>query len=496
MGTISVASFALSVVAHIATNGGSFKVLGIRVSVGTVNFSFLVTTFSSAIWFFSRSLIFSLKRVFLFSLILTSIIVVLKFYQFDSFINTGFDLGIMANILYNIFAYHEVWDSLNWTHGFSGHFWPMAYPLSYLYHLWLSPKVLLVTQTVALGATPVIIAILLKRNRIDDRTSWLLLWLWSVNFYFHRMSGFDFHPETIATPLFLLALLLIDRKQKVWAVLLLLLAMTTKEDVAIGVASIGAYYVLFDRKNRGMGLFLTVIGAAYFLTAVLIISQYGKLMTQINTNYGKGPFLSFAKLGVTVRFLFSLGFLPLLVPEKLVMIAFPFLEHILNSRRLHYSLYGQYVAVILPISIYISIQALKKLKDPLLWLFLGIFYSSLTFPYGAYITPLAANKQKRAYLDRTLGSIPSDMPVAAGNHITPHLALRRNTYQIPTLRDAQLIIIDTTWHDYTPMSTEEGQVFLRRLINSDEWTTVSDSFGVLILRRKRAQDTASVEISR
>ena len=318
-----------------------------------------------------------------------------------------------------------------------------------------------------------------------------------MNFYFHRMSAFDFHPETIATPLFLLALLLIDRNQKVWAVLLLMLAMTTKEDVAIGVASIGAYYVLFDRENRKMGLFMTVVGAAYFLIAVAVISRYGRVMQSISVNYGSGPFLSFSKLIAATKFFLSLGFLPFLAPKKLIMIALPFLEHILNTRRLHYNFYGQYAAIILPVSLYISIDGLKKLKNNALsWLFVGIFYSSLLFPYRNYISPHAPDRRKRAYLNRTLSSIPSDMPIAAGNHITPHLALRRNTYQIPTVRNAQLIIIDTTWHDYTPMSIEEGRAFLRRLINSGEWTAVSDSFGVLILRRKRAQETVPVEISR
>ena len=485
LGVAAFAVFILTFAIVIKTGGLETRVFGIKFRVHSVNFALLITSISCLIWLNRNRLSqIDLKWAWFVAAGFALIISILKVLQFEHYVSTGYDLGIRANILYNIFAHSEVWDSLNWSHGFSGHFWPAAYPLSLLYHIWLNPKILLIAQTVALAAVPPIIAIILKRKGIDRTSGWLIIWLWCVNYYLHRMSAFDFHPEVLATPLFLLALHWLDTGKIGWAALMLAISLTLKEDVAVGIASIGLYLLIFDKRRKALGISMIILSGLYFVFAITEIYRHGRLLESVALNYGSDKVLSIKKIEVAIRYFATFGFLPLLMPKMLVMLTLPFAEHILNTWPMHYHLYGQYVALLLPVSIFITIEAVKRLGNKALPLILlGILTSSLAFPYKVYLPLKRVQGAKKRYLDRFVESIPPEMPLAAGNHITPHLALRRKIYQIPTLRDAQMVIVDTSWHDYTPMRRQEGERFIDSIIKSPDWQLVSDSFGVLVIQK-------------
>ncbi len=434
----------------------------------------------------------SVAMVWLFFLV---ILWELKNLQYLRYVSTGFDLGIRANILYNILAHGKVWDSLNQNHGFAGHFWPIAFLMAYLLKIWFDPRILLLAQTLWLTGAVFPLWLLLRKYRLKEFHQWLFLFLFLLNPYFHNLNSFDFHPETLGTFLMLWFVYFIEtNSNKVIPLLLMLFALTLKEDVAIAFGSVALYGILWDKERQRFWLAVAVLSATYFAAALLIISRYGQLGQMVTSNYSISGLMLAKRLEYGLKFFASLGLLPLLSLKNFVMLIFPFVEHISSSWKPHFHLEGQYTAMLLPISIYIAIKNFSSIPRKTLeyMLIFGVVYSISRFKVTAYLPLKAQMTSERCLkIDSLLASIPDSVPVSGGNHITPHIALRDDVYQLPHVSDAHYVIVDTTWHDFYPLSGGEFQHLIDSLAQNGYYFEPDDS-GVLILRRSNASSDTSI----
>ena len=462
--------------------GLHIRIFGVRISARGPSNLYL-TMFVLTFLLFG---LFSRKKpspavVLTFTAIFALIISLFKIHQFDYYMSNGFDLGIRANIINNIFNHRGVWDSLNGHSGFFGHFWPSAYAFTLLYRIWHSPKVLLVAQSIWNAMIFIPVYLLLKNRKINTASSWMILLLVSTNYYFHRMLAFDFHPETFAVPILLFFFYFLEREQTLLATIILFTILTLKEDMAIGVISIGLYFYLFTHRKKP-GLIYIISGLIYFALSILVIRHAGGLGHELRANFNTGHFV-FGKLLSPILYFLSFGFLPVVELRELTMIALPFLEHISTNISTHYMLRGQYVAFIFPVSVYLCIMALKKIGKAGMWVLIvgilaGLFYKPIVnlYDYGP-----SMSISKREYLNGLVSSIDDSVTCSCGNHISPHLCFYASVRQLPVLMPNSIVIIDTSWHDYTPMSKEQGQRFIKSLMQ--QYKIVSDSFGVLLLKQ-------------
>ncbi len=412
------------------------------------------------------------------------IVLILKFLQYEFYISTGYDLGIFSSILHNI-AYHgKIFDSLNQVHGFSGHVWPGAFLLAPLMWVWNDPRILLIVQTFAISMVFPATCYLGRELNVDRKYLNLLLIIIVFNIYLHRVSAFDFHPETLAMPMILFGIWALNHKKFILVYFLMLISMSLKEDIFLAWVSLGIYYYLIGKKKDGIRVLTFSIG--YGVIMFLLILKFVNLKMMLGLHYN-GNLNPIKRIKPTLEFFTSLGFLPLLSLTGITIFILPFLEHITSSRPLHYKLKCQYSTMLIPLAIFASLENLRKkyISPKILMVLttLAVLFSINEGPIRKYINLSRINWNRKVYIDGLLQKIPQDKKVCLGNHISPHLSVRDGVYQFPTVEDAELIIIDTTWHDFTPLSSDSGLKILKKLMNSGEFKLVSDSLGIMVLRR-------------
>lgn len=416
----------------------------------------------------------------LLSLVFFGLTAFLKVLRYEFFLAPGYDLGNYASILHNIIRHGRLFDSLNGVHAFSGHVRPFLIPLSTVFLIKESPITLLVLQTAGVSLT---IPIILKVGRLyslDGKSVRYLMAIFISNMYLHHVNGFDFHLEAFAIPLILLGIYFLERRTLTSALIVILVTLTFKEDVAITWFSVGLYYLLV-RKEFRIGIIVTVISAIYGMFAAYLITRYVDFQTMQEAHYSSFPGIG-SILSSSIRFFASFGFLPLLDPGSVIAWTLPFLEHITSSRPHHYNIFYQYSANLLPVVIWGTALALRrdfKFKDKLVAL--AILFSVFHNPLSLYIDVSKVDFSRRNCLKKILSEIPEGARVSCGNHISPHLATRDGVFQFPLIDSVDYVIVDTSWHDFTPVDEDSAW----KIINSLKMRYKTESrCGVLILKRR------------
>ncbi len=420
------------------------------------------------------------KLSFLFFLIVFT----LKLIQYEFYISTGFDLGIFSNILFNISHHGKIFDGLNQVHGFSGHIWPGAFLIAPSMILWNDPRVLLLIQTIAISMIFPVTCMLVRQMKIERKYVNSLLIILIFNIYLHWVSAFDFHPETITMPMLLLGIWMLNEGRFGILYLLMLISMSFKEDVFLAWLSLGVYFLLIGRKKEGIKIVLPSV--LYSIIVVFLILKFVNIKMMMSLHYS-GNFNILKRIKPTLEFFTSFGFLPVVSVKEIPVYFIPFLEHISSSRPLHYKLKCQYSALLIPLVTYASLKVLngRKISRKTLLFFttIAVLFSINEGPVKKYINFSRLNLRKKIYLDTLIKEIPDNMKLSVGNHISPHLSTRDGVYQFPIIKDAEMIIVDTTWHDFTPVSLDSGLKTLSKVISSGKFKLVSDSMGVMVLMR-------------
>jgi len=130
---------------------------------------------------------------------------------------------------------------------------------------------LLLVQAVALslGAWPSwSLARLAGLNQEQSRAIALIYLLYPVVF---NINLFDFHPEVIALPALLVAILAARLNKIVWFCTAILLVLSCKAVLSLTVAAMGLWLFFCEKKQR-CGAIALLLGAAWFLIASQKIS--------------------------------------------------------------------------------------------------------------------------------------------------------------------------------------------------------------------------------
>ncbi len=411
-------------------------------------------------------------------------VLVLKMLQYEFYISTGFDLGIFSSILFNISHHGRIFDGLNQVNGFSGHVWPGAFLLAPFMLIWNDPRILLVIQTFSISLIFPITCTLAKQMNVEDKHIRYLILILIFNIYLHWVSSFDFHPETVAMPMILIALWSMYMQNYSVFYLFMLTSMTFKEDIFLAWVSLGIFFLISGKNREAKKVLIPATIYGFFIT--ILVFKFVNLNMMVNMHY-RGNHNMLLRIKPAVEFFTSFGFLPLFSLKGIVSYIIPFLEHILSSRPLHYKLRCQYSAILLPLIIFTSLLVVKNLKIKS-WILASLVTIAILFsinegPIRRYIIFSRLDMRKKAYLDRLLSTIPQSENVSLGNHLSPHLSTKDGVYQFPIIKDASLVIIDTTWHDFTPITSDSGLKILRSLITSGKFKLISDSLGIIILKK-------------
>jgi len=186
------------------------------------------------------------------------------------FQSTGWDLGIFDQAIYLISQGQPPISSFIKVHILGDHAAWVFYPLALLYKIYPNVHWLFAVQStaLALGALPTWYLAQLAglRQGVAIALSAVYL-LYPVIF---NANLFDFHPEVMAVPTLLGAVLAARLGKVLWFCLAIILVLGCKFILALTVAALGFWLLVFEKK-RLCGTIALVAGIAWFLIATKVI---------------------------------------------------------------------------------------------------------------------------------------------------------------------------------------------------------------------------------
>jgi len=410
---------------------------------------------------------------------------VVSFFRYDNFYTGRFDLGNMAQTVWNtLHGRVFLLTDPNGTQQISRLAFHADFILILLtpfYAIWQNPKMLLLIQTFVVAAGAMYLYII-ARDVLKSRNLGLTLaFAYLINPSVERANIFDFHAVTLVTAIFFGMYYYFLKKNYTMFFIFAILAALCKEQIWLIIALFGLL-VFFIHKRRiiGASLFIVSLGMFYYLIWIAIpqtlgaqhfalayFSDYGDSPTQVV----KGIVLSPNKLIQTILDPDRLAFLnTLFMPVGYLILLFPFflifagpdllIDLLSNNPQLH-QIYYQYTTTITPFVFLGTIYAISWIRNVKInkkqltlhaWNFFFIVYVLAFSLYSAYVSgPLPGaidpnldmfDRQQvdRSYIDKFLSKIPKKDSVSASNDIGSHLSSRENIYTIPYGLDSADIV--------------------------------------------------------
>jgi uncharacterized membrane protein len=404
----------------------------------------------------------------------------------------------------------------------ASHVDPILVLLAPLWIIFPSPLTLAGVQiaAVALGALPVFW--LARRHLESERAASLLALAYLAYPWFAWTAVDAMHPVTLAIPLFLFALYLLDT-DRLWPfAVCAVLVLATGELMGVVLAALGIWYWI-SRGQRRAGLAIAACSLAWTAFCLEVViphfrgeesafydrfasvggSPGGILETALTS---PGTILSALTSGDDLSYILWLG-APLVgifvLTPALAAVALPqLLVNALSDWPTTTDPRHHYVAGIAPFLIGATVFAVARVRRPrralaaTLILAVSLGFSLLLGPWpgapGA--RPVAFHAKLPAThvdaLRNAAALLPDEDAVSATNTIGSHLSARRSFYSVPVVADAEWIVLDT-WDTWMPPASgrKEGfhpevmRRFRDRTLASSSWRLVFEQDGVLLFER-------------
>jgi uncharacterized membrane protein len=426
-------------------------------------------------------------------------------YRHFRFSSNAFDLAVQDQTIWGYSRFEFIRNTVLGIPNLLGdHFHPILMVLAPFMWLWDSAGVLLVAQAVLLAAAAIPIYLWGERELgpvagVAFTVAYLAFW--------GVLAGviYDFHHVVFAVPAISLALYATVTRRTLLLIPAVVVAMLTREDVALTLVALGVYILLVQRRWV-LGASLVVVNLAWFaLLLGLVIPALGGGVAYRHWTYdalGSNPsealgfvlrhpleslkllFRPAEKLRVWAGSFLAFALLPLASP--ILIVAIPsFLERFWSSSSNFWSFHYQYSMLPAPIIAFAAIDTCARarrllrgrapaLPDVAMPLAAAVASVVLTF---VFIRPLAEvttypSAARAAEIQACLDQIPGDASVTASNTLVPHLSHRALIYEITLQPNADYVVIDpATYRDFFPGEEEQ----LRTIVRGD----LAAGFGVV-----------------
>ncbi|MCC3404982.1 MAG: DUF2079 domain-containing protein [Microcoleus sp. PH2017_10_PVI_O_A] len=189
------------------------------------------------------------------------------------FHSTAYDLAIFDQAIYLISQNQTPFSSLMEINILGDHAAFIFYPLALLYKIYPDVHWLLFVQAfaLALGAWPS--WSLARQAGLDEPRAIAISAMYLLYPVVFNVNLFDFHPEVIAMPAILAAILAARLDKTLWFCAAILLILSCKAVLSLTVLMMGVWLFFFE-KTRKCGLIAIFLGAAWFLIATQAIVPY------------------------------------------------------------------------------------------------------------------------------------------------------------------------------------------------------------------------------
>jgi uncharacterized membrane protein len=189
------------------------------------------------------------------------------------FESNAFELGIYDQVAYLISRGETPFSSFLEIHHMGNHAAWVMYPLAVFYKIYPDVHWLLLVQAVslALGALPT--WSLARQAGLNNSISWAIVLAYLLYPLVFNVNLFDFHPEVIALPAMLAAILAARLNKTLWFCAAIVLVLSCKAVLSLTVAAMGLWLLFFEKK-RTCGLIALFLGAGWFLIATQAVIPY------------------------------------------------------------------------------------------------------------------------------------------------------------------------------------------------------------------------------
>ncbi|MEG4054152.1 MULTISPECIES: DUF2079 domain-containing protein [unclassified Microcoleus] len=211
--------------------------------------------------------------VFLMIVVTTIVLFAASSARHALFQSTAFDLAIFDQAIYLISQNQTPFSSLMAINIWGDHAAFIFYPLALLYKIYPDVHWLFLVQAVAiaLGAWPS--WSLARQAGLNNSISWALACTYLLYPLVFNVNLFDFHPEVIALPALLAAILAARLNQTLWFCAAIVLVLSCKAVLSLTVAAMGLWLLCFDKK-RNCGFIALFLGAGWFLVVTQAVIPY------------------------------------------------------------------------------------------------------------------------------------------------------------------------------------------------------------------------------
>jgi uncharacterized membrane protein len=450
----------------------------------------------------------------------------------DRFGTFDFDLGHHDQAIW-LLAHGKGFDTVSGM-PVLGHHATLAYfALAPFYWLGAGPQFINFLQVTALAVAAVPIY-LFARDRLAS--AWLAVALavaWLLNPSVQWLAWETWHPETMAIPFLLFAYLMASQKRWVPYWVLLVVAMSWKEDVALAVGILGLVFMV--RGQRRVGAATCLVGLLWFGMAYGVLMPhfnggtnqagifYGEELGRSPTDIAKtavtDPGVITARLshndalGYARDLLAPWGFVPFAAPLLLVVAVPQFFANVLAIPDFFFDIRYHYVAIILVVLALGTVEGASRMKRPGLRRgVVGLVVAAALATSAAWgVSPIGTQYRRgywplggnarQATLEAAVATPPGRASVAATYSMVPHLSHRNLIYSFPNPwiarnwgvagvaphdpdsdhlpGEVDWLVLDRTIEDQNPAVKS----LINRLLTDGEFQVVSQRDGVVVARR-------------
>ncbi len=441
----------------------------------------------------------------------------------------SFDLGLEDNVMWNIVHGGHLFKGspmFGPQGGYAGWHVPfIGYLLAGIYALHQKASTLLVLQSVLVAAAALPLYGFARRT-IGAPSAALVALCYLLYPAVHGPNLYDFHYLTIA-PVFLWgALWALEARRDRLAFILVPLALSVREDVAAGMAVIGAFLVFSGRRPRA-GAIVAAVSGAYFVIMKFIVmprlaqhsaflyiyqgllpagenSFGGVLKTVIgNPGFVVSTLLERAKLVYVLQFLAPLAFLPLKRPIAILLLVPGFLFTLLSTGyaptvEISFQ-YAMHWTMFLFIGLVVAIEWARRsdLARARAWVavvVVGTLACSNQFGailhhetarggFGGYpFGRTEVDVQRGKALAELVAMVPPRATIVGSETVVPHVSNRPNAYTIRIgLYDAEYVLFSLA------PTTPDERNYTSAVLRSPQYGVIATRPGFALLRRGAPQ---------
>jgi uncharacterized membrane protein len=368
-----------------------------------------------------------------------------------------FDLGYFDQAAWLIAHGKPAFVTVRGLYLLGDHFSPVFWPIAELTRVFPTTGTLLFVQSacLALGVLP-LWRIARRHGGLSVGTTAAVVGAYALYPALGNVNVADFHPEVVAVPVLLAAVLCVLERRWLLFGLAVLVALLCKEDFSVVIAALGLT-MLIDPETRTAGAITAVVGVVTFFVATRVVqshyagtfvqatflSQYGSNLGTITKTMLLHPGRVVSDLTADQNFTYVVAmlapllFLPLLAP-KWILPAIPIqVLYLLSTRPDAHRISGQYTIALSIFLVVAAVFAIAHLAGPnqqrLALLLLGAAFLTNAASGPLHLRPWQWRDRQPstiALLDAAR-MIPPGAAVSGSERTWPVLFERQNLYGFP-----------------------------------------------------------------